>query len=273
MELAIWLESEDLVGDDGKIIAHYLPPNVTSLIQPMDQGVLEALKRQYKKKILRKLLIGEENGESVVDFLKSVDMKVVADLIAESWDEIESSTIQKSWRKIIASTVQQPDTETPSEEPSSHGGTGEEMSIERHDAGEKEGSEDQSDVAEFIDTFQELGYNMNEDEISIWLNSDRNDPGFQIMTDDEICDYVTSEADHQDNEDGESEELNSTCPISNSHAAHMLEKCLVWLEHQPEANEYNVCTLRQLRALAARKRVQSLKQKTLMDMLPNSTTN
>ena len=61
--------AEDLVSEDGKIIAHYLPPNVTSLIQPMDQGVLEALKRQYKKKILRRLLIGEENGESVVDFL------------------------------------------------------------------------------------------------------------------------------------------------------------------------------------------------------------
>ena len=40
-------------------------------------------------------------------FLKSVDMKVVADLIADSWDEIEPSTIQKSWRKIIASSVQQ----------------------------------------------------------------------------------------------------------------------------------------------------------------------
>ena len=82
---------KDLVSEDGKITAHYLPPNVTSLIQPMDQGVLEALKRRYKKKILRRLLIGEENGESV-------DMKVVADLIAESWDEIEASTIQKSWR-------------------------------------------------------------------------------------------------------------------------------------------------------------------------------
>ena len=71
----------------------------------MDQGVLET---RYKKKILRRLLIEIENDESVVDFLKSVDMKV-ADLIAESWDEIEASTIQKSWRKITTSSVQQPD--------------------------------------------------------------------------------------------------------------------------------------------------------------------
>ena len=32
--------AEDLVSDDGKITALFLPPNVTSLIQPMDQGVL-----------------------------------------------------------------------------------------------------------------------------------------------------------------------------------------------------------------------------------------
>ena len=90
------------------------------------------------------------------------------------------------------------------------------------------------------------------------------------MTDDEICDYITSQADHQDDED-DSEEQDNACPIINSHAAHMLEKCLIWLEHQPEANEYNVCTLRQLCTLATQERVQSLKQRTLMDMLPRAT--
>ena len=66
-----------------------------------------------------------------MDFLKSVDMKVVADLVAESWDKIEPSTIQKSWRKIIASSVQQPDQEreTPSEEQSSPGGIGEKLLV------------------------------------------------------------------------------------------------------------------------------------------------
>ena len=45
-------DAEYLVSDDGKIIALYLPPNVTSLIQPMDQGVLVTLKRHYKRKLL-----------------------------------------------------------------------------------------------------------------------------------------------------------------------------------------------------------------------------
>ena len=43
---------EELVSESGRIAAKFLPPNVTSLIQPMDQGVLVALKRIYKKKLV-----------------------------------------------------------------------------------------------------------------------------------------------------------------------------------------------------------------------------
>ena len=46
-------------------------------------------------------------------------------------------------------------------------------------------------------------------------------------------------------EEGES----SVCPVSNSLAAHMFEKCLTWLEYQPEVNQYNTYTLRELHAL------------------------
>ena len=35
---------ELLVSPDGLVTATYLPPNVTSLVQPMDQGVLECMK-------------------------------------------------------------------------------------------------------------------------------------------------------------------------------------------------------------------------------------
>ena len=58
---------EDLISDDGNIATLYLPPNVTFLIQPMDQGVLVALK--HRKKLLRRLLIENGNGASLIDFL------------------------------------------------------------------------------------------------------------------------------------------------------------------------------------------------------------
>ena len=46
-----------LVSADGLVTTKYLPPNVTSLIQPMDEGVLESLKRRYRKSLLHHLPI------------------------------------------------------------------------------------------------------------------------------------------------------------------------------------------------------------------------
>ena len=180
---------EALISDDGKITALYLPPNFTSLFQPMDQGVHMALKCHYKMKLLRRLLIEDENGVSLIDFLKSLNMKIVTELIAESWGEIKESTLRKSWRKIM-----------PIQEP-------------KESEDQTEGEED---VQEFIHEFQELGYSMDENEISSWLNSDSNDPGFQLITDDKISDHVLSEQvpDQEDEPEPEEGESN-VCPVSN----------------------------------------------------------
>lgn len=251
-------DPDDLVSDDGKIVAKFLPPNVTSLIQPMDQGVLEALKRRYKKKLLRKLVIEEENGSDIVNFLKSVNMKVVIDMVAESWDEIEPTTLQKSWRKIIPSQPR-----APSSDESSAENPGQNHSEESSDQ-DQDGTEINSH--EFIPEFQELGFNMDENEVNSWLNSDSNDPGFQIMTDDEICDYVMSEAISADSDEEEEREEHPVCSVSNSAAAHMLDRCLTWLECQPEADYCSISTLRNLRTLAVHKRGESMQQKTLKEM-------
>ena len=182
------------------ISALYLPLNVTSLIEPMDQGVLVALKCRYKKKLLRRLLIEDKNGASLINFLglKSVNMKIVTELIAESWGEIKGSTLCKLWRKIM-----------PIQEP---------KESENQTEGQEDGDEDER---EFIHEFQELGYSMDENEIGTWLNSDSNNPGFQLMTDDEICDHVLSKQvpDQEDEPEPEEGELN-VCPVSKSMAAH-----------------------------------------------------
>ena len=72
-------DDEELISDDGAILnLHQLfLPNVTSLIQPMDKGVLQTLKKRYKKKLLRRLIIEDDMVRSVVDFLKGINMKVV----------------------------------------------------------------------------------------------------------------------------------------------------------------------------------------------------
>ena len=53
-----------LQSSDKCIKAMFLPP--TALIQPMDQGVLESLKRCYCKSLLQKLLLHDQEGYSMI---------------------------------------------------------------------------------------------------------------------------------------------------------------------------------------------------------------
>lgn len=49
-----------LQSDDGKITCHFLPANTTVLIQPMDQGVIESMKRRYRKQFIQQLVTFNE---------------------------------------------------------------------------------------------------------------------------------------------------------------------------------------------------------------------
>ena len=71
-------DAQSLVSKCGRIRVLYLPPNTTSVIQPMDQGVISALKRRYIKKYLDEVLAvtpppeGEDNtrGQQTIDNIK-----------------------------------------------------------------------------------------------------------------------------------------------------------------------------------------------------------
>ena len=55
----------------------YLPLNVMAILQPMDQGVLEALKRSSKKSLVRQLLTHSQTGQSIVDLVKTINIEDV----------------------------------------------------------------------------------------------------------------------------------------------------------------------------------------------------
>lgn len=86
-------EEELLKGD---IKAIFLPPNVTSLIQPMDQGVIEWLKRRYRRKYISSLLEKSEGGFNIFELMKSFNIKDAIYTIADSWEELKPYILQKS---------------------------------------------------------------------------------------------------------------------------------------------------------------------------------
>ncbi|XP_062703831.1 jerky protein homolog-like [Aedes albopictus] len=91
---------DKLISDDGLIKVIYLPPNVTSECQPMDQAVINAIKMRYKRKLMLKLVLEDEQLK-FEDRLKKITLQQSIDWLSAAWDEISSSTIENSWKKLI----------------------------------------------------------------------------------------------------------------------------------------------------------------------------
>uniref|UniRef100_K7G5J3 Jerky protein homolog-like n=1 Tax=Pelodiscus sinensis TaxID=13735 RepID=K7G5J3_PELSI len=90
---------DELISGDIRVI--FLPPNITSLCQPMDQSVLEALKKKYCCKLLTIVIEAIDDGNGMIDKLRTVNIKDVIYWIAQSWEEIVPQTLARSWRKLL----------------------------------------------------------------------------------------------------------------------------------------------------------------------------
>ena len=76
-----------------------LPPNATSIMQPLDQGIILSTKRRYKKKLAERYLVCVENNKDANSLLKSLDIVVATNMIAASWRETSATIIQNCFRK------------------------------------------------------------------------------------------------------------------------------------------------------------------------------
>ena len=83
----------------------YLPPNTTSLIQPMDQAVLNSVKSHQKKQFYFKMFkyCEEKFFETSCfnDFLREcIILEAIYDIV-QGWSLVPTSTIEKSFRKVF----------------------------------------------------------------------------------------------------------------------------------------------------------------------------
>ena len=65
----------------------FLPPNTTSILQPMDQGVISAFKANYLKETLSQLINSCDANDqlSIKEFWKQFNIKVAIEIIDKCW--------------------------------------------------------------------------------------------------------------------------------------------------------------------------------------------
>lgn len=103
----------------GEIEVAFLPPNVTSLIQPLDQGIIEMAKRYYRFLLSSSLLAAQEEGLSVIEQLKTVNPGRGIQWIHEAWTTVPPATIYKCWKKLWPVETQEASTQTDDQDSSS----------------------------------------------------------------------------------------------------------------------------------------------------------
>lgn len=72
----------------------FLPANTTAKSQPMDQGVIAAVKAHYKRRICERVLINLQRDEAM-----KVNLRSAIDMITASWWQVKASTIAKCFAK------------------------------------------------------------------------------------------------------------------------------------------------------------------------------
>lgn len=209
---------------DGDIRAMFLPPNVTALCQPMDQGVLETLKRNYRRNLLSTMIQEIEDGRDFISKLKAINLKDVSYWIASAWDKVGGQTIARSWNKLLGE-----DEETTENDPDEVHGTILPL-VQRIP-----GCEDASLV-----------------EVGEWLSGDDQ----HEITDEEIVNLVNSNG----AEDVEEPETVEPQKVPHKEGVKIFEAAIRYAEQQEEAHAVDIMMLQRWRDLAAKKRDSSERQ-------------
>lgn len=88
--------SESLSSDDGQITTMFMPPKVTSLLQPMDQNPINVTKLFYRNSLLAKIIANSSKG--IDEQLKSISIKDAIMLLKPSWDKVSSDILSNAWK-------------------------------------------------------------------------------------------------------------------------------------------------------------------------------
>uniref|UniRef100_A0A673CZT8 HTH CENPB-type domain-containing protein n=1 Tax=Sphaeramia orbicularis TaxID=375764 RepID=A0A673CZT8_9TELE len=85
----------------------YLPPNTTSLLQPMDQGVIASFKAYYLRRTMAQALDRTENQENfnLKDFWRGYNIRDAIKNIANAWNEVKQTNMNGVWKKLCPQFV------------------------------------------------------------------------------------------------------------------------------------------------------------------------
>ena len=176
---------------DGRIKVAYLPKNTTSLIQPLDQGVIATFKKNYRRELVTKLISTE--NRTVIEFLKEMTIKDFFYIGAIAWQAVTPKTIEGCWMRGLGAAFVGDDVPAPAKSDVSADEDNNEHDINSSDDEEFHGftaeevqEVNQRQARQFHEALVNEGLDVALGDIDIWLNIDDPAPTNATLSDAEI---------------------------------------------------------------------------------------
>ena len=224
---------QELKTRDGSVTCMFLPPNTTSLIQPMDQGVLQAMKNRYKRKLLQKVICDQDLDptQNIKEIVKQHTVKDALYMLADAWEEGHADSIFKAYSKLqihpVRPSVSEPEPEKISTEP-------------------------------IMDVLNQVANRegLSSSDVEDWLNVENELPTSPQLSDEQILESVVGQSSFEDESSNEEEEEEGQDEkiVSNSEAVECFKKCLSWMERQSNVDAIQIMQLRRMMELSVRTR-------------------
>lgn len=208
----------------------YFPPNCTSLIQPLDQGVIVSLKRAYRSRLMQRILLNIETGRET-----RVDLYMALQMMACAWSTLKRDIISNCFR---------------------HSGFGNTEAV----TGSIE-AEDELLIDAQWTTLEEKGFVPADVQLDDFVNADANVEVSEELTDSQIIESVQKHDDNvssSDEDDDPQDTMTSSTALKVMDSFDFIRKVIGTLDDDTAMALLTDCETRVLPLLAARRKQSKL---------------
>ncbi|XP_017481706.1 PREDICTED: jerky protein homolog-like [Rhagoletis zephyria] len=225
---------DTLRSEDGLIRVMFMPPNVTPLIQPMDQNAIRITKLHYRNSLLAAIF---SDDCDLIQSLKKISLRDAVTFLDRAWNKLSQETLAKCWTNILnfANLKDDDDDDIP-------------LSVLKNQM-EAEAKSMEKEAAEILEHLNPEA-TFTEEEIRDWNNDD-------LIEEDHI--EAIEESDSED--EVEATGGNEQERISSSEAVTIFNKAIAWATAE-KISPRKVNVLQSLREKAVLNAVENKKHQT-----------